>query len=85
MYKVFFKKSAAKELRKLPEFIIKKVYYLVEALKNNQIIPNTKALTGFKDLYRTRFGDYRVVYLKDTQIKIITITKIAHRKDVYKE
>ena len=84
MFKVFFKKSAEKELKKLPGVIIRKVYYLVEALKSNQIISNTKKLTGFKDLYRTRIGDYRVVYLKDTRIKIVTITKIAHRKDVYK-
>lgn len=84
MYKVFFKKSAVKELNRLPEYIIKKIYFLVESLKSDQVIPNTKALTGYKELYRTRIGDYRVVYLKDTQIKIFTITKIAHRKDVYK-
>lgn len=84
MFKVFFKKSAEKELERLPEFIIRKVYSLVEALKSDQVIPNTKKLTGYKDLHRTRIGDYRVVYIKDSQIKIVTITKIAHRKDIYR-
>lgn len=84
MYKVFFKKSASRELSRLPFVVIKRVKNLVEQLENNPQKVNSKRLTGFKGLYRVRIGDYRVVYLVDKTIKIVTITKIGHRRGVYR-
>jgi len=40
-------------------------------------------LKGFKDLWRIRVGDYRVIYTLDEQTKTINITRVAHRREVY--
>jgi mRNA interferase RelE/StbE len=37
----------------------------------------------YKDLWRVRVGDWRVVYIIDDAAKLISITRIAHRREVY--
>jgi mRNA interferase RelE/StbE len=39
-----------------------------------------KALKG---KFRKRAGDYRIVYLKENDILVITLIRIVHRKEVY--
>lgn len=34
--------------------------------------------------YRIRFGNYRIVYTVDDENRIVTITRVAHRKEVYR-
>jgi len=36
-----------------------------------------------KDIWRIRVGEYRIVYIIDDTQKLVGITRIAHRKDVY--
>ncbi|MCD6483665.1 MAG: type II toxin-antitoxin system RelE/ParE family toxin [Candidatus Odinarchaeota archaeon] len=43
-----------------------------------------KKLKGFKDVYRVRFGDYRLIYAIYKEEKIIRILKITLRKKAYK-
>ena len=40
-------------------------------------------LHGYKDLWRIRVGDYRVVYIIDDDRKIMSVTRVAHRRNVY--
>ncbi len=40
-------------------------------------------LKGYKDQWRIRVGDYRVIYIIDDSTKIVTVTRIAHRREVY--
>ncbi len=46
---------------------------------------HSKKLVGkqYKELFRYRVGDYRIVYkLEEAKIKIIVV-RIGHRKDIY--
>jgi mRNA interferase RelE/StbE len=38
---------------------------------------------SLKSRWRLRVGDWRVVYLVDQTKRVVTITAIRHRKDVY--
>ena len=85
-YEVVFKKSALKELQKLPPKIQQKV---VDATRLLALNPYTellqiKKLKGTDSLYRIRIQDYRVLYFIENKIIKVTIIKIGHRKDVYK-
>ena len=42
-----------------------------------------KKLKGYKDHWRIRAGDWRVLYIIDDEAKLVTITRIAHRREVY--
>ena len=42
-----------------------------------------KKLKGYKDVWRIRVADYRVIYIIDDAGKMIVITRITHRKEAY--
>ena len=43
-----------------------------------------KALKGkHKGKFRKRVGNYRIVYLKENDILVITLIRITHTKEVY--
>ena len=84
MYTVRFKKSAEKELEKLPTQIIKRISKAIDSLAVNPRPAGSKKLEGQKEsLWRIRIGDYRVIYLVEDVIRIVEIRRIGHRKDVY--
>lgn len=84
MYKIFIGKSAEKELSSLPDSVLLKVNEAILQLANNPRPSGCKKLKGFKDLFRIRVGNYRVVYNIQDKILRIEILKIADRKDVYR-
>ena len=40
-------------------------------------------LKGYKDQWRIRIGDYRVIYIIDDSTKIVTVTHVAHQREDY--
>ncbi|WP_142602743.1 type II toxin-antitoxin system RelE family toxin [Solitalea koreensis] len=52
--------------------------------QNRKLPQGCKKLKGFKDLYRIRVNDYRIIYRIENQIVTIEILKIRHGKDIYK-
>ena len=83
-YKVTFARSARKELQTLPIDIAERVLEKIEKLELNARPAGSKKLSGSKDLYRLRVGDYRVVYKIDDNDHKVDIAIIRHRKDVYR-
>jgi len=83
-YKISFKKSAEKDLRKIDKNEISRIVSAIEVLENMPVPPSSRKLVGSNLSYRLRVGDYRVVYLLRDEIREIEIQKIRHRKDVYR-
>ena len=75
---------AKKDLDRLPDKIAFRVAVLIKTLGTNPLSPSSKKLQGWQKTYRARLGDYRVVYEVDTPNKIIIVTRIKHRKDLYR-
>ncbi|WP_022669559.1 type II toxin-antitoxin system RelE family toxin [Hippea alviniae] len=84
-YKIYWKKSAVKELKKLPKESIKKILLKVEKLKEDPFFPGCKRLKNTHNLYRAREGDYRIIYSVEQNTLTIQIIRIRHRKEVYKK
>jgi len=42
-----------------------------------------KKLRGYEDQWRVRVGDWRVVYTVDDAAKLVNVTRVAHRREVY--
>lgn len=83
MFEVIFDKRAFKELSQLENEAQQLIWSKIAELKEGNFT-NDKALKGnHKDKFRKRAGDYRIVYLKEGTILLITIIRIAHRKEVY--
>jgi mRNA interferase RelE/StbE len=53
------------------------------ALADNPRPAGCKKLKGYKDQWRVRVGDWRVLYIIDDAAKLVIITWVAHRREVY--
>ncbi len=83
-YKVFYSKTALKEIKLLPKQYAKKIYEKSEMLAENPRPTGCKKLVGNKEeIWRIRIGDYRILYTIEDQVKIVDIRKVGHRKDIY--
>jgi mRNA interferase RelE/StbE len=81
-YKVVFKKSVHRDLKKLSKAEVNHILDQIEQelAKNPESCPVLKG--QFAGLRRYRIGDYRVIYaLLDTDILVL---RIGHRRDVYR-
>jgi mRNA interferase RelE/StbE len=55
----------------------------IEGLAADPRPSGCRKLRGYKDLWRIRVGNHRVVYIFDDDSMMVSITRIAHRIDVY--
>ena len=84
MYKLAWKTSAEKELRRLPREVVARLLNVVDGLRANPFPPNSRKLMGAEKTYRIRVGDYRLVYTVDGGHLVIEVVAVGHRKDVYR-
>ena len=82
-YSLEIKQSAQKELDALEDTLFTRIDRKILALADNPRPAGCKKLRGYKDQWRIRIGDWRVLYIVDDQAKVITITGVAHRREVY--
>lgn len=82
-FRIAFKTSAEKEFFRLPDSIANRIFPRIKALAADPRPPGCKKLSGGRDEWRIRVGDYRVIYTIDDEIKIVRVTRIAHRREVY--
>lgn len=82
-YSVDVKPSARRELEALPNHLLARVIRKIEALGHTPRPAGCKKLKGYKDQWRIRAGDWRVVYIIDDATKLVSITRVAHRREVY--
>ena len=83
-YRIDFKSSAAKALRKISKSDQKRIADKIDGLSENLPDPATTKLKGDNPFHRIRVGDYRIIYEIHEDILLIVILKIGHRKDVYR-
>lgn len=82
-YVLDIKPSARKELESLSDSLIAQLMPKIGGLAADPRPSGCKKLRGYKDLWRIRVGAYRVVYIINDARKTVSVTRIAHRRDVY--
>ena len=82
-YSLEIKQSAQKELDALDDSTFKRIDRKILALADNPRPSGCKKLRAYRDHWRIRAGDWRVVYFIDDRAKLVTITRVAHRREVY--
>jgi mRNA interferase RelE/StbE len=83
-YRIEFKRSAAKALKKIPKSDQKRVAERIDSLSEKLPDPFTTKMKGDNPFHRVRVGDYRIVYEIHEDILLIVVLKIGHRKEVYR-
>ena len=82
-YRILIKTSAAKELEATPK---KDRERLAARMRDLAAAPRplgSEKLSG-EEKYRVRQGDYRILYLIEDANATVTVVKIAHRREVYR-
>lgn len=82
-YKVVVRKSAAKELSKLPVTVNSRIIEAILNLSDNPRPQGSKKIKGGFENWRIRIGDYRIIYAIDDEILIVDVRKVGHRRDIY--
>ena len=83
MYKIIIPQAVIKELTRIDKKNQQLIYNKLKDLENGRFAGD-KALKGrYKGKYRKRAGNFRIIYLRENDILLITIVRIAHRKEVY--
>ncbi len=57
----------------------------IKALAENPRPANCRKLTGSKNDWRIRIGDYRVLYEIDEKAKAVRIMRVRHRREIYRK
>lgn len=82
-YRVEFTTAAAREIRKLDAQIRRRILAGITELEREPRPPGVRKLSGYDNAWRGRIGDYRVLYeVMDDQV-LVTVVRVAHRRDVY--
>jgi mRNA interferase RelE/StbE len=82
-WRVIFARTAEKELAKLSSEMQLRLGRAIRSLENDPIPAQAKRLKGRTE-FRLRVGDYRVLYAIEHESRVVTISAIGHRRDVYR-
>lgn len=80
-YKIIIEKEAKKFIKTQNSKQQQKLLYAIDLLPCGN---DVKKLKGYKNYYRLRINDYRVIYTKDDDIFTIIIINADNRGDIYK-
>ena len=79
VYEVLLSKAARKYLAALPLFIHNKIVDESSVPRPN----GCKKLKGYKNSYRIRVSDYRVIYEIEDKVLRILVVAVGNRKNIY--
>ncbi len=82
-YTVRIKRSAEKELNALPDKTVERLAQAILKLEREPRPPGSKKLRGVED-YRLRVGQYRILYSVDDRQRVVVVSGVGHRRDVYR-
>ena len=67
----------SKVLAKIEQIILN-----IESSKTLKETPNLKKLIGYKNIFRIKFGNYRIgLYFEND---VVELARVLHRKDIYR-
>lgn len=81
-YKLSFKQSVAKDLRRIPKDDVAGILKRIDMLAENPRPPGSEKLSG-QERYRVRQGVYRIIYEIVDDALLVTVVKVGHCREVY--
>jgi mRNA interferase RelE/StbE len=82
-YRVEIAREARKQIARLPKDVADRVLEVIAALADEPR-PFGCVRLASDVRWRIRVGDYRVLYLIADTVLVVTVVRVAHRKDAYR-
>ncbi|MBV9387588.1 MAG: type II toxin-antitoxin system RelE/ParE family toxin [Chroococcidiopsidaceae cyanobacterium CP_BM_ER_R8_30] len=83
-YRVEITRKAAKQVKSLPQEERERIGTEIEALTDNPRPIGVRKISGERDFYRVRVGDYRIIYEIQDKILLILVIGVGHRREIYR-
>ena len=83
-YEVIVLHTAEKEIRPLPPKVRRQIFEKLLELEANPRPQDSVALRGFERGHRVHSGEYRILYDVDDLARVVTVWRVKHRKNVYR-
>ncbi len=83
-YEVRMTRSAEKEMGSLSKSIVTALWQRIKTLAGQPRPMQARKVRGAEKAYRLRVRSYRIIYIIDDEQKLVTVTAIRHRKDIYR-
>jgi mRNA interferase RelE/StbE len=84
-YRIEWTAAALRELRKLDSMAARRVLAAVTKLGTTPRPRASRALQGEPaGVMRLRVGDYRVIYRIEDEQVLVTVVRVAHRREAYR-
>jgi mRNA interferase RelE/StbE len=84
VYEILLERRAEKDLRKLSSELFQRIIAKIQSLSENPKPQGSRKITGSKNDWRIRIGDYRAIYEIDEQEKRVRIMRVRHRREAYR-
>jgi mRNA interferase RelE/StbE len=82
--KIRFHPDVYQQLQQLPRPAFVATLNAIVALANEPRPAGVRKLVGSESDRRVRVGEYRIVYEIDEKADLLTVPRVAHRRDVYR-
>ena len=84
MYRILLERAAERDLRRLSRDIHDRIIAALQELARHPRPPGCRKLSGSKNDWRIRVGDYRVVYEIADGTHEVRVNRVRHRREVYR-
>lgn len=76
--------TAVKERKRIDSVVRKRIDQALQSLQSEPRPQGAKKLSGTRQDWRMRVGNYRILYEIADDQQLITVWRIAHRRHVYR-
>jgi mRNA interferase RelE/StbE len=83
-YRVDVLPSAIKDTRRFPQSVLLRIRTHLFSLEKDPFPEGVEKLKGYEDYYRIRIGQYRIIYRVATEVRVVSVVRIAHRSTAYR-
>jgi mRNA interferase RelE/StbE len=83
-YRLEWKSSALREIRRIDPPMVARLLLAIEGLQTEPFPAGCIKLQGSQRTFRSRVGDYRIIYEVYDSHLVVVIVRVRHRKDAYR-
>lgn len=84
MYEVYLERAAQRDLKRLSVLDFQRIIPRLKALADNPRPSRCHKISGSKNDWRVRIGDYRVIYEIDDKAEAVRVMRVRHRREAYR-
>jgi mRNA interferase RelE/StbE len=84
LYEVYLEHAAERDLKRLPVKLFHRLIVQIKKLAEKPRPAGCRKITGTKNDWRIRVGDYRVIYEIDESANAVRVMRVRIRRNAYR-